>query len=98
MSSILSLMPPDSDHFYYPWAGRVGGETFPIEDWYQAECTGPGERSVSGPHRPTPQAALADAERMISGDEYHPPYEQFEIIRCSPAVRISRVPREEYGR
>lgn len=78
------------DHWHYDgWAGRVGGETFPIKPWYSAECFGPGERSVSGPHFDTPEEAEQDARRLLAGDEWNAPYEHARIIRNAPALRIS---------
>lgn len=75
-----------NDYWYFDgWQGFAGDW---IDDWYQAELSGPGERSVTGPHRATVEKALKDFERL-QNDPERMPYETARIIKCSPALKIS---------
>lgn len=76
-----------ADHWYYDGWNGFSGQW--IDDWYTAECTGPGERSISGPHRPTSAEAEKDARQLMTGDEHHAPYESARVVKHSPALRIS---------
>lgn len=79
----------DGDHWYYDcWRGF--SPNF-IDEWFQAEGTGPGEAGISGPPRGTLDDALADIETLRSQEAAagRPARDSWRVIKCEPALRIS---------